>query len=59
MSDTRLKGEEMHGISSATEDTAQVVAGFGETAKREGAKTKAVHSVSCLFLLALLVHFLT
>ncbi|CAI7666577.1 hypothetical protein N7533_009771 [Penicillium manginii] len=42
--------EEVHGISSAVdygvgpEDTPQVIAGYGETAKREGAKTKEVHN---------------
>lgn len=46
--------EEVHGISSAVdyghgtgpEETPQVIAGYGETAKREGAKTKEVHNVS-------------
>lgn len=46
--------EEVHGISSAVdygngpENTPQVIAGYGETAKREGAKTKEVHNVSKL-----------
>jgi hypothetical protein len=46
--------EEVHGISSAVdygtgpEDTPHVIAGYGETAKREGAKTKEVHNVSKL-----------
>lgn len=42
--------EEVHGISSAVdfgpEDTPQVIAGYGETAKIEGAKTKEVRNVS-------------
>lgn len=42
MSDT--KGHE-HGISTMHEDTPQVIAGYGETAKREGAKTKEVRNV--------------
>jgi hypothetical protein len=48
--------EEVHGISSAVdygvgpEDTPQVIAGYGETAKREGAKTKEVHNVSKIML---------
>lgn len=44
MSDT--KHEEVHGVSSAVEDTPHVIAGYGETAKREGAKTKEVRNVS-------------
>lgn len=47
MSDAKTEThEEVHGISSAVEDTAHVVAGYGETAKREGAKTKEVRNVS-------------
>ncbi|KAJ5291796.1 hypothetical protein N7478_001047 [Penicillium angulare] len=42
MSDT--KHEEIHGVSSTLEDTPQVIAGYGETAKREGAKTKEVRN---------------
>lgn len=38
--------EEVHGISTAVEDTAHVIAGYGETAKIAGAKTKEVHNVS-------------
>jgi hypothetical protein len=38
--------EEVHGISTAVEDTAHVIAGYGETAKKPGAKTKEVHNVS-------------
>jgi hypothetical protein len=34
-----------YGISSTTEKPF-VVAGYGETAKREGAKTREVHNVS-------------
>jgi hypothetical protein len=37
--------EEVHGISTAVED-AHVIAGYGETAKIAGAKTKEVHNVS-------------
>lgn len=44
MSDT--KHEEVHGVSSAVEDTPHVIAGYGETAKRDGAKTKEVRNVS-------------
>ncbi|KAJ5449986.1 uncharacterized protein N7458_006435 [Penicillium daleae] len=36
--------EEVHGISTAVEDTAHVIAGYGETAKRAGAKTREVHN---------------
>ncbi|KAF3398210.1 Lactose permease [Penicillium rolfsii] len=36
--------EEVHGISTAVEDTAHVIAGYGETAKKPGAKTKEVHN---------------
>lgn len=43
MSDTK---REEHGISTAVEDTPQVIPGYGETAKREGAKTKEVRNVS-------------
>lgn len=47
MSDAKTEThEEVHGISSAVEDTPHVVAGYGETAKREGAKTKEVRNVS-------------
>ncbi|KAJ6013421.1 hypothetical protein N7540_008012 [Penicillium herquei] len=42
MSDT--KHEEVHGVSSAVEDTPQVIAGYGETTKREGAKTMEVRN---------------
>jgi len=38
--------EELHGISTAVEDTPHVIAGYGETAKKPGAKTKEVHNVS-------------
>ncbi|KAJ5915599.1 hypothetical protein N7466_011532 [Penicillium verhagenii] len=41
MSDS--KQEEVHGISQV-EDTPRVIAGYGETAKREGAKTKEVRN---------------
>ena len=47
MSDTKVH-EEVHGISTAIEDRAHVIAGYGETTKREGAKTKEVHNVSLL-----------
>lgn len=40
--------EDVHGISSVVEDTPSVVAGYGETAKREGAKTKEVRNVGLL-----------
>ncbi|KAJ5491234.1 hypothetical protein N7539_002801 [Penicillium diatomitis] len=36
--------EEVHGISTATEDTPHVIQGHGETAKIAGAKTKAVYN---------------
>lgn len=38
--------EEVHGISTAVDDTPQVIAGYGETAKRAGALTKEVRNVS-------------
>lgn len=38
--------EEVHGISTAVENTPHVIAGYGETAKKPGAKTKEVHNVS-------------
>lgn len=44
MSDS--KQEEVHGISSVIEDTPHVIAGYGETAKRSGAKTTEVRNVS-------------
>lgn len=44
MSDS--KQEEVHGISSVVEDTPHVIAGYGETAKRSGAKTTEVRNVS-------------
>jgi hypothetical protein len=47
MSDVKVH-EEVHGISTAIEDQAHVIAGYGETTKREGAKTKEVHNVSLL-----------
>ena len=37
--------EEQHGITAA-DDTPFVIAGYGETIKREGAKTREVHNVS-------------
>ena len=40
------KQEEVHGISSVVEDTPHVIAGYGETAKRSGAKTTEVRNVS-------------
>jgi hypothetical protein len=40
--------EEMHGISTAVEDTPHVIAGYGETAKRAGAQTKEVRNVRLL-----------
>lgn len=46
MSDS--KQEEVHGISSVVEDTPHVVAGYGETAKRTGAKTTEVRNVSIM-----------
>lgn len=53
MSDTKSREEvhaevheEVHGISSAVDDTPQVIAGYGETAKRAGAQTKEVRNVS-------------
>lgn len=49
MSDVKtVPREEVHGISSAVDhdDTPQVIAGYGETAKIEGAKTKEVRNVS-------------
>jgi hypothetical protein len=48
MSDVKAH-EEVHGISTALEDPARVVAGYGETTKRQGAKTKEVHNVSLHF----------
>ena len=42
------KAHEVHGISTAVEDQAHVLAGYGKTTKREGAKTKEVHNVSLL-----------
>ncbi|KAJ5553879.1 hypothetical protein N7513_003838 [Penicillium frequentans] len=42
MSDS--KQEEVHGISSVVEDTPHVIAGYGETAKRSGAKTTEVRN---------------
>lgn len=48
MSEAKVQ-EEVHGISSVVEDTPHVIAGYGETAKREGAKTKEVRNVSCDF----------
>ncbi|KAJ5664377.1 hypothetical protein N7507_005108 [Penicillium longicatenatum] len=42
MSDS--KQEEVHGISSVVEDTPQVIAGYGESAKRDGAKTQTVRN---------------
>ena len=49
MSDTKPEAqEEIHGISSAVENPPHVIAGYGETAKRQGAKTKDVHNVSTL-----------
>lgn len=47
MSDVKVQ-EEVHGISTALEDPARVIAGYGETTKREGAKTKEVHNVSVI-----------
>ncbi|KAJ6120476.1 hypothetical protein N7523_004756 [Penicillium sp. IBT 18751x] len=47
MSDTKAHEdmhEEVHGISNAADDTPQVIAGYGETAKRAGAHTKEVHN---------------
>lgn len=45
-----IKGsDETHGISSAIEVQPHVVAGYGQTTKREGAKTKEVHNVSSRF----------
>lgn len=48
MSDEKKALEEVHGISSSVEvgDGARVVPGYGQTTKREGAKTKEVHNVS-------------
>ncbi|KAJ5620469.1 hypothetical protein N7510_004453 [Penicillium lagena] len=43
MSDVKAQ-EEVHGISTAHEEMPRVIAGYGETAKREGATTKEVHS---------------
>lgn len=45
MADAKAQ-EGVHGISSVVEDTPHVIAGYGETAKREGAKTKEVRNVS-------------
>ena len=45
MSDMKAQ-EEVHGISSALENETHVTAGFGQTTKRAGAKTKEVHNVS-------------
>ncbi|KAJ5987430.1 hypothetical protein N7451_011795 [Penicillium sp. IBT 35674x] len=42
MSDS--KQEEVHGISNVVEDTPHVIAGYGETAKRSGAKTTEVRN---------------
>ncbi|KAJ5682187.1 hypothetical protein N7462_005352 [Penicillium macrosclerotiorum] len=36
--------EDIHGVSAVVEDTPHVIAGYGETAKRAGAKTKEVHN---------------
>ncbi|KAJ5166760.1 uncharacterized protein N7482_005541 [Penicillium canariense] len=36
--------QEVHGISTAVEDTAHVIAGYGETAKMAGATTKEVYN---------------
>ncbi|KAJ5724396.1 hypothetical protein N7493_006124 [Penicillium malachiteum] len=38
------KHEEVHEVSAAVEDTPQVIAGYGETAKREGARTREVRN---------------
>lgn len=46
MSDDKKAGEEVYGISSGIEDPARVIAGYGETTKRQGAKTKEVQNVS-------------
>ncbi len=48
MSDEKKASEEVHGISSSVDDGARVVPGYGQTTKREGAKTKEVHNVSLL-----------
>lgn len=45
MSDTKIEAhKEEQGISTV-ENTPQVIAGYGATAKREGAKTKEVRNV--------------
>ncbi|KAJ5717360.1 hypothetical protein N7488_003006 [Penicillium malachiteum] len=38
------KHEEVHGVSAAVEDTPHVISGHGETAKREGARTREVRN---------------
>ncbi|KAJ5634041.1 hypothetical protein N7528_001883 [Penicillium herquei] len=38
------KHEEVHGVSAAVEDTPHVIFGYGETAKREGARTREVRN---------------
>ncbi|KAJ5794055.1 Major facilitator superfamily domain general substrate transporter [Penicillium paradoxum] len=44
MSDDKKALEEVHGISTAIDDPARVLPGYGQTTKREGAKTKEVHN---------------
>jgi hypothetical protein len=55
MSDLKVQ-EEVHGISSALEDPARVVAGYGQTTKREGAKTKEVANVSFIYVFRYLLY---
>lgn len=45
MADTNVAHDEKHGVS-VVEDTPVVSAGYGATAKREGAMTKQVYNVS-------------
>lgn len=44
MSDGKKADEEVYGISSGVEDPARVIGGYGETIKRQGAKTKEVQN---------------
>ncbi|KGO67789.1 Major facilitator superfamily domain, general substrate transporter [Penicillium italicum] len=44
MSDDKKADEEVYGISSSVEDSAQVTGGFGETFKRHGVKAKEVQN---------------
>jgi hypothetical protein len=48
MAQDKKAQEEVYGISTAVEDPARVIGGYGETIKRHGAKTKEVQNVSAL-----------